>query len=263
LAFDENAQELVTRMAERAASAIQNARLYSQVIAANNAKSEFVSLVAHELKVPMTSIRGYASMIEMTGNVGERERGFVRIIENNVDRMRVMVEDLNDISRIESGHLNVDIEVVELDNVLQQAKEGVMTQIQERGHTLIENIDNNLPAVYGNASRLIQVLVNLLSNAYKYTPNNGEITFSVRREDDKVWFSVKDNGIGMTEDQVRRLGTKFFRADHEHVQQQSGTGLGFAITRNLIELMGSDLHITSALGKGSEFSFALPLANEG
>lgn len=259
-AFDENAQELITRMAERAASAIQNARLYGQVIAANNAKSEFVSLVAHELKVPMTSIRGYASMIEMTGNVGDREKGFVRIIENNVDRMRVMVEDLNDISRIESGHLSVDIEVVELDDVIQQTREGVMTQIQERGHALIENIDDHLPPIHGNAPRLIQVLVNLLSNAYKYTPDNGEITFSVQRHDDYVWFSVKDNGIGMTEDQVRRLGTKFFRADHEHVQQQSGTGLGFAITRNLIELMGGELHISSALGKGSEFAFALPVA---
>lgn len=259
-AFNENDQDLVVRMAERAASAIQNARLYGAVTEANRAKSEFVSVVAHELKVPMTSIRGYASMIEMTSELGERQKGFVRTIENNVDRMKFMVEDLNDISRIESGQLKVDIENVDLSTVIQQTKEGVQTQIDDRGHTFIEDIDSNLPLVKGNEMRLVQVLTNLMSNAYKYTPNNGEITLSIHRNEDYVDISVVDNGIGMTDDQVKKLGTKFFRADHDHVLQQPGTGLGFAITHNLIELMGGRLKIESALGKGSTFSFRLPIA---
>lgn len=261
-AFDEAAQELVSRMAERAASAIQNARLYAQVSAANRAKSEFVSLVAHELKVPMTSIRGYASMIEMTGDIGERQKGFVRIIENNVDRMKVMVEDLNDISRIESGQLYVDIENVDLYPVLQEAREGIVTQLQDRGHKFVEHIEDDLPLVRGNRPRLVQVLTNLLSNAYKYTPDNGVVELVAAREGDQVRLAVQDNGIGMTIDQIEMLGTKFFRADHEHVRQQQGTGLGFAITQNLIDLMGSDLQIESSLGKGSCFSFLLDVADE-
>ncbi len=261
-AFDENAQTLVTRMAERAASSIQNSRLYAEVDRANRAKSEFVSLVAHELKVPMTSIRGYASMIEMTGDISERQVKFVHTIENSVDRMQILVEDLNDISRIESGHLTLEIENVELKDVFDVAKDGIMTQVQEREHTFKDDIDANLPPVRGNRARLIQVLVNLLSNAYKYTPNNGEITLRAKRENNMVRITVADNGIGMTEEQLAKLGTKFFRAEHDHVLQEQGTGLGFAITRNLIELMDGNLEISSSLGKGSSFSFSLPIVGE-
>lgn len=261
-AFDENAQTLISRMAERAASSIQNSRLYAEVDRANRAKSEFVSMVAHELKVPMTSIRGYASMIEMTGGITERQVKFVHTIENNVDRMQVMVEDLNDISRIESGHLDLAIENVDLHNVFEQARDGVLAQIEEREHILIEKIDDDLPVVRGSKARLIQVLVNLLSNAYKYTPNNGEITLQAERQGDFVHITVADNGIGMTPDQLSKLGSKFFRADHDHVLQEQGTGLGFAITRNLIDLMEGDLQISSSLGKGSSFSFKLPIVGE-
>lgn len=257
--FGTDAQALVARMADRAAIALQNARLYAAVKAADRAKTEFISLVAHELKVPMTSIRGYASMIGLVAEINDQQKEFVKVITNNVERMKILVEDLTDISRIETGQLRIDLRSINILDVLKQAKDGVITQIDERGHTLKENIAPDLPMVLADQARLVQVLVNLLSNAYKYTPNGGIITLSASRHDDSVMISVQDNGIGMTPEQLAKLGTKFYRvSENEHVQRQSGTGLGFAITRNLIELMHGTLEIESQTGAGSTFRFSLP-----
>ena len=256
-AFDEDAQALVSRLADRAAIAIENGRLYDAVQAANRAKSEFVSLVAHELKVPMTSISGYADLLPIVGTVNEQQSKFIETIKNNVQRMTVLVSDLNDISRIESGQLNIDLGEVSLPSVFEEAKEGVMGQIAARGHQLVEQIDTTLPAVQGDRSRVVQVLVNLLSNAYKYTPDGGTITLQTERNGEWVRISVTDTGVGMTPEQLQKLGTKFWRADNDHVINQPGTGLGLAITRNLITLMGGELKVESTPGKGSTFVVSL------
>lgn len=262
-AFDENARSLMSRVADRAAIALQNGRLYEAVKSADRAKTEFVSVVAHELKVPMTSIQGYASMLDRIGELNAQQESFVQTVVDNVERMKVLVNDLSDISRIESGQLHIDVKPVALQPLLEQARNGVLAQIEERGHQLVEEIDNDLPTVLADGSRLVQVLVNLLSNAYKYTPDNGTITLAVKSQSDRVQISVRDTGVGMSPEQVQRLGTKFVRFDdNEHVAQQAGTGLGFAITRNLIELMDGELHIESEVDVGSTFTFTLPAAEE-
>jgi cell cycle sensor histidine kinase DivJ len=117
----------------------------------------------------------------------------------------------------------------------------------------------DLPPVKGDRSRVIQVLVNLLSNAYKYTPDGGTISLLVERAKDSVKISVSDTGVGMTAEQIAKLGTKFWRADNDHVVDQPGTGLGLAITQNLIALMGGELDVQSAPGKGSTFTVTLPV----
>jgi signal transduction histidine kinase len=256
-AFDEDAQALVSRLADRAAIAIENSRLYAAVQAANRAKSEFVSLVAHELKVPMTSISGYADLLPIVGEVNEQQKKFLDTIKNNVHRMTDLVSDLNDISRIESGQLHIELGQVDLQSVFNEAKDGIMRQIEERGHKLVEQIDPNLPPVHGDRSRVVQVLVNLLSNAYKYTPDGGTITLQAHRDGDRVNISVTDTGVGLTPEQIQKLGTKFWRADNDHVSNQPGTGLGLAITQNLIMLMGGALNVQSAPGKGSTFTARL------
>ncbi|MBN2304070.1 MAG: GAF domain-containing sensor histidine kinase [Anaerolineae bacterium] len=262
-AFDEDAQALVSRLADRAAIAIENGRLYDAVQAANKAKSEFVSLVAHELKVPMTSISGYADLLGMAGSLTGQQQGFVGTIKSNVKRMAVLVSDLNDISRIESGQLYIEPEPVNVRAAIAEAKDGVMQQITDRGHSLVENISDTLPAVWADHSRVVQVLVNLLSNAYKYTPDGGTITVDVKPVDQCVCISVTDTGVGMTPEQIAQLGTKFWRADNEHVIGQPGTGLGLAITRNLLTLMGGDLGVQSTPGTGSTFTLTLPVRDGG
>lgn len=259
-AFDVDAQELVSRMADRAAIAIENARLYDAVKAADKTKSEFVGFVAHELKVPMTSISGYASLLGIVGQLSEKQQEFVKTIQNNVQRMRMLVDDLNDITRIETGQLRMAIEPVKLSEVVEQVKTDVMAQITERNHTFVEEIEVNLPLISADSSRVLQILLNLLSNAYKYTPNGGKITLSAKRDGEKVSVSVKDTGVGIAPEDLQKLGTKFFRTSN--TLEQPGWGLGFAITRNLIDLMEGELTIESEVGVGSTFTFTLPVAEE-
>ncbi len=263
-AFSDEQRDLVTRLAGRAAVAIQNMRLIEAVRAADRAKSEFVSVVAHELKVPMTSITGYADLLKLAGPVNDQQIEFIEKVKSNVLRMKILVSDLSDISRIESGNLRMDLEPVDPLEALQTARDGAATQIQERGHTLVEEVSPGLPPVYADRNRLTQVLLNLLSNAYKYTPDGGTITVRAWHESGadggRVFFAVQDTGVGMTPEEVEKLGTKFWRADNDHTLKQPGTGLGFAITRNLITLMKGDLTIQSAPGQGSTFTFGVPVA---
>lgn len=257
-AFSEEARALVARMADRAAIAIENARLYDAVRAANLAKSEFVGVVAHELKVPMTSISGYAELMAIAGTVTERQQGFINTIKNAVQRMKILVSDLNDISRIETGQLRVDPRAVDVHESLAVAQEGTITEIEKRAHRLLVEVPDNLPPVWADKDRLSQVLLNLLSNAYKYTPDGGTITIRAWQDDGVVAIAVTDTGVGMSPEQIAKLGTKFWRADNG--LQQPGTGLGFAITRHLIELMGGSVDIQSAEGQGTEVLFTVPVA---
>ncbi len=258
--FSEEQRDRVTRMAARAGVAIQNTRLFEQVRAADRAKSEFVSVVAHELKVPMTSISGYADLLKVAGQVNDQQTEFVETIKNNVNRMKVLVTDLSDISRIESGNLKFELKPVDPQAVIKAVRDGAQTQIEERQHRYIEDVTDDLPPVHADQNRLMQVLLNLLSNAYKYTPDGGTIILRAWQEEGRVFFSVQDTGVGMTQEDIAQLGTKFWRADNEHSNSQPGTGLGFAITRNLIHLMKGELTIESAPGEGSNFTFSLPVA---
>ncbi|MHB8626673.1 MAG: sensor histidine kinase [Aggregatilineales bacterium] len=257
--FPPDAQSLVTRVAERAAIAIENGRLYEAVRGANNAKSEFVGLVAHELKVPMTSISGYADLLPIAGPVTDKQAQFIATIKNAVNRMRILVNDLNDISRIESGNLRIDLEPVSVREAINSALEGAQTEIERRGHQLSVTVPSDLPPVRADQDRLAQVLLNLISNAYKYTPDGGAIQVEAFRKADRIAFRVADTGIGMTAQQLANLGIKFWRA--ENALNQPGTGLGFAITNNLIQLMHGDLDVQSTPGKGSMFTFSLPAAD--
>jgi signal transduction histidine kinase len=259
--FREEAQAFVARLADHAVIAIENARLYDAVQRANLAKSEFVSVVAHELRVPMTSIKGYADMLLMMPNLEEQQRGFVRVIQGNVQRMNILVSDLSDVSRIESGRMKLAIENdVEMAAVIEQTITPLQGEIEARQHKLVVDAAKRLPSVSADPKRLIQILTNLVSNAYKYTPDGGTITIRARREGDFVHCSVIDTGVGMTPEELGKLFTKFWRADDTHVRDQPGTGLGLTIAKNLVELQGGEMTVESEKGKGTTFSFTVPIS---
>lgn len=261
--FTDEDQDLVERVVARGAIAIENARLYAAVQAADRAKSEFVGIVAHDLKVPMTSILGYAELTLLDNQLPKPLVKFQQRIRDTVRRMEVIVSDLADISRIESGHFFMDPRRVPVVEALQGLRDGTITQIQARNHHYVEKIDPDLPDMYVDYYRLLQVLTNLVSNAYKYTPDGGTITVSVRRHGDRIAFSVADTGIGLSTDAIKKLGTRFWRGDDEYTRSQPGTGLGFAITRSLVEQMGSNILIESEVGRGSTFTFSVAMANQG
>jgi K+-sensing histidine kinase KdpD len=260
--FTTDQVDLVERVASRAAVAIENARLYAAVQAADRAKSEFVGIVAHDMKVPMASILGYADLTLMDGDLSEQHTRYLNRIRETVKRMEVLVSDLADISRIESGHFSMNETRVSVEGIARDLRESMMTQVKAREHSYVEQVEANLPPMRTDYYRLLQVLTNLVSNAVKYTPKGGAITFAAHRITDlrggvRIAFSVQDSGIGLSPEAIRKLGTKFWRAEDEFTRSQPGTGLGFAITRSLVEQMGSRIEIESEVGKGSRFIFSV------
>jgi signal transduction histidine kinase len=258
-------------LAERAVVPIENAKLYEQVKRANETKSQFVSMVAHELKNPLTSIGGYARLLELSdGPMDETKKSFTRTITANVERMRTTVEDLLDISRIERGLLNLEMEEVSMATVIGETLDSLRNAIDEKGLKLKLAIPEDLPLVWGDRTRLVQVLVNMLDNARKYTLE-GSITITAEvvrlpaRDDGRmgrfVRCSVRDTGIGISqEDQERLFKSQFVRFDNGREVAQ-GYGLGLWLINRLARMQGGEIAVASELDKGSTFSLIVPVAD--
>jgi signal transduction histidine kinase len=259
-AFPGPAIQFLDRLSSRAASAIQNARLYQAVQDANQAKTKFVSVVTHELRVPMTSIKGYTDLLKQgaIGPINEMQANFLGVIRNNVDRMSVLVSDLADISRIESGRLNLNCLMISAGEQVNETLHSLNARAEERGQTITTDLAANLPQIYADPVRVVQVLTNLVNNAIKYTPDKGQITVKAFPTGDFVRYEVTDTGIGIApEDQVK-LFSQFFRSEDPAVREQQGWGLGLSVTRLLVESMGGEINFTSAVQQGSTFWFTLP-----
>jgi len=224
-------------------------------------KSEFVSLVSHELRTPLTSVMGYMDLV-LDGDAGplnEEQLEYLNIARRNTSRLASLVGDLLDVSRLESGSLQLKFTAVDLREMVQEVVQLLERSIRDKGQSVVMEMAPDLPPVNGDSDRLIQVITNLLSNAHKYTPAEGVITVSARSADSKVQLLVHDTGIGLTPEDLSQLFTKFFRADNPATQQAGGTGLGLWITRTLVEMHGGNIDVASEPGKGSTFSFTLPI----
>ncbi|MCA9917314.1 MAG: hybrid sensor histidine kinase/response regulator [Anaerolineales bacterium] len=260
------------RLGNHAAIAVANAQLVEAMRVANQAKSEFVSFVSHELKIPMTSIKGYADLL-LSGNFGainEAQRTFLDTIRSNVNRMNHLVSDLTDISRLESGQLHLETQPTQLVDVVSAVVSSTRAQIEGKQQQLVLTVPQNLPDVWADRNRLEQILTNLVSNAYKYTPENGRITIcaeemnSVNDEAEiqpMIHVSVADTGLGIKEDEQKAIFSKFFRGSDDVALQSPGTGLGLNITKNLVELHDGRIWFESKYREGTTFHFIIPVAN--
>jgi signal transduction histidine kinase len=264
--------EFLERLAAHAAIAISSAQLYAEVRNANQAKSEFISFVAHELKTPMTSIRGYTDLLAQgaVGPVSQPQANFLATIRLNVDRMAALVSDLNDVSRIESGRLKLEFSAVPLAPVLHEVVEALRSQIEGKEQKLTVEIPDDLPPAWVDRGRLIQILTNLVSNAHKYTPGGGSLRISAERCSNRwdpagppeiVHFLIQDSGLGISLQEQKSIFQKFFRSEDGTVRDLPGTGLGLHITRNLVEMHGGRIWFESELHKGSTFHFTVPAAS--
>jgi signal transduction histidine kinase len=271
-AFPPAPVEFLERLASHAAIAISNAQLYSEVRSANQAKSEFISFVAHELKTPMTSIRGYTDLVAQgaVGPVSQPQANFLATIRLNVDRMAALVSDLNDVSRIESGRLKLEFAAVALAPAMEEVLEALRSQIEGKEQKLTLDIPPDLPPAWVDRGRLIQILTNLVSNAYKYTPHGGMLRIAAERSPNRwdpagppevVHFLIQDSGLGISPQEQKSIFQKFFRSEDGTVRDLPGTGLGLHITRNLVEMHGGRIWFESELHKGSTFHFTVPAAS--
>jgi GAF domain-containing protein len=186
-AFTKEQVDFVSRLVDHASVAITNARLLAEVNAANLAKSEFVSFVAHELKTPMTSIRGYTDLLagSAVGPINDMQKQFLNTVRGNVDRMATLVSDLADIARIESGRLRLEQRSISFQPVIDDVVHTTQALIDAKKQTLTQEIEPNLPHVWADYTRTVQVLTNLISNAFKYTSEGGEIVLRVTKEENK------------------------------------------------------------------------------
>lgn len=223
-------------------------------------KHRYVSTVTHELKVPLTAIKGYADLIlgGMAGEISETQRQFLQTIRNNVNRMSGLISDLADISRIETGRLRIDLTEVNIGYCIQQAIHDVQGQINTRHQTLAQFLPEYIPTFVSDYSRLIQIFTNLLTNANKYTPDNGQIALRLLVEEKAFIVEVQDNGIGISQEDQIGLFSAFFRSEAREVRAQQGWGLGLNVTKRLVEVLGGKIGVQSELGKGSTFRVTLP-----
>lgn len=260
----EHLNELYTSLEERVRQRTQElAEARDEAIAANKSKSEFVSVVSHELKLPMTSIKGYSDLMlsGATGPLNENQSNFLTTIRNNVNRMATLVSDLTDISRIESGNLRIEPRSVPVWDVIDEVVNLTRTQLEQKKQTLQLEIPENLSKAWCDRNRLAQVLTNLISNANKYTPEGGALTVQAAQVDGMIQVKVQDNGLGMTPEDQEKLFSKFFRSADEKIREAPGTGLGLSITKNLIELQGGEIWFESEYRKGTTFYFTTPVAS--
>jgi signal transduction histidine kinase len=253
------------RLADHASAAIENTRLYKAVQEANLAKSEFVSAVSHELRIPMTSISGYADLI-LKGKVGpitEQQARYLDNIRSNVSRMNALVSDLSDISRIETGQLTVAFTEVHIAKYIRETAANLKPMLDAKSQQLVFDLPEDLPGVSTDRTRLVQILTNLLSNAIKYTPNEGYIKIrAALLGNGEVKVSIQDNGIGISKQEMDQLFRQFFRSENPMVREQSGWGLGLHVTHRLVSLLGGKVGVESELEKGSTFWFTLPIADQ-
>jgi signal transduction histidine kinase len=262
----------LSRLSDHATIAISNAQLYQVVQDANNAKSEFVSFVAHELKNPMTSIKGYTELLAAgaVGPVSSPQGNFLSTIRANIDRMNTLVSDLNDLSKIEAGRLRLDFKALQVSEAVEEAVRSAHRQLEEKNQKLTVELPQDLPPVWADHTRLTQALVNLISNANKYTPPSGQILVSAETCADRwgtastpmvVHIWVKDNGIGISDEDQQKIFQKFFRSDDTKTREVPGTGLGLNITRSLVEMQGGRIWFESQFRQGTTFHFTMPIAS--
>ena len=260
---------LMAAVVDRAALTVENHQLQEGMAGLDRSGVEFMDFVAHELKQPMTSVKGYAKMLTLGigGELTETQSKFVQVITANVDRMGKLIDDLLEISRLESGRIKLAPEHLQPREILDQALATTKSEAEARQHTLEVNVPGDLPLITGDRNRLLQILGYLLSNACRYTPDGGAIRISVSEpvpaaaSPGYLWFSISDTGIGISPEDLVRLD-KFYRADHDLVISQPGLGLGISIARGLIALHGGELTIESEVDRGSTFSFTVPIAQD-
>ena len=228
---------------------------------AERVKDEFVSTVSHELRTPLTSISGYVDLLldGAGGEVSETTEHFLTIVQQNGRRLIALVNDLLDMSRIDSGKIGLRREAIDLGNQLQEVVAGFAPQIAAKGQTLRLELPESVPPVWADSQRSAQIFTNLISNAHKYTPAGGSITVAVDAATDAVRIDVIDTGIGISEEDQANLFSRFFRSGNSAARAERGTGLGLAISRALAELHGGSISVRSAPGDGSTFSVLLPV----
>jgi two-component system, OmpR family, phosphate regulon sensor histidine kinase PhoR len=244
--------EALNAMAEKLSSDIGRMKKLEQV------RSEFLGNVSHELRTPIFSIQGFLETL-LDGAVDDPavNREFLERAHRQATRLNSLLNDLIDISRIESGDMKMSFRYFPVSELLDQTLEEVQEQAEKKRIRLTCSVVPPARDVYGDRERLKQVLINLVDNAVKYTGEGGRVECSAKLQEGRCLIEVKDNGPGIAPEHLGRIFERFYRVDHDRSRDAGGTGLGLAIVKHIVEAHGSQVAVRSELGKGSAFSFSL------
>ncbi len=238
-------------------------RVESELREADRRKNEFLAMLAHELRNPLTPIRNAVQVLRLTGNDPEAVQSASGMLERQVDQMARLVDDLLDVSRITRGKIELRRTRVELAGLVQDAVEAARPQVQCMDHELTVTIPPAPIHLYADSARLTQIVGNLLNNACKFTDRGGRIGLIVEREGTQAIIRVRDTGIGISADQLPRVFEMFMQVDTSLERSVGGLGIGLTLVKNLAELHGGTVEVQSAgLGRGSEFVVRLPILSE-
>jgi signal transduction histidine kinase len=227
------------------------------------AKSEFVATASHELRSPLTSIKGFVELLEHSSDgMSERQREFIQIILKSTDRLVELVNDLLDVARIEADHVEINQRHIDVGEVIHEVVELIAPRVESKHQRLTSYVSPTLPPAMADPGRVRQIVANLLTNAHLYTPEGGTIHVGV--EPDRAWVQivVQDSGVGMTPDEVERIFDRFYRAGNRS-GSNPGTGLGLSIVKSLVDLHAGQISVESEPGHGTIFRVRLPAAVPG
>ncbi|HEX9822068.1 MAG TPA: response regulator [Methylomirabilota bacterium] len=266
-------REHIATLEQRVDERTRDLRLKAEELARANAdlvrltklKSDFLARMSHELRTPLNSIIGFSELLlaEGCGPLNDEQRDALERVKRNGTNLLQLINDILDISKIEADRLTLKLGPVSLRAVVDNALSSLLLRANEKKIALTAAVDPDLPTIYTDEIRLLQILNNLLSNAVKFTERGG-VTLTARgAAGDRVVITVQDTGIGMSAEDLPKLFTEFFQADSSHTRRYEGTGLGLAITRRLAEALGGGVSVESEVGVGSTFSVTLPVVAPG
>ncbi len=223
-------------------------------------RREFVANVSHELRTPITSIRSYAETLQDAGNLPkETEHEFLGVIVRESDRMTNIVQDLLMLSRFDVGSIAFSFGRFSFEKSLRDVYNAMLLEAQRHRHRFALELKTPLPEIVGDKARIEQVLINLVSNAIKYTKDGGVISITAGRREDLVWVSVRDNGIGIPKEDMSKVFDRFYRVDKARSRESGGTGLGLSIAKEIVIRHKGEIALTSYPGKGTTFTVTLPV----
>ncbi|MFC1849206.1 sensor histidine kinase [candidate division CSSED10-310 bacterium] len=275
--FNKDNLNLLSVIASNCALNVRNAKLFQENLEKeriqreneelkrlDKKKSEFVNMVAHELRTPLTSISGFSELMVKKAESKPREtlKKYSAIIFQESDRLRRIINDLLDLSRIRSGKVEMEMELSDFNRVMEIALTNIRITADKKNITITENIPASIDTFFFDKDKMTQVMLNLLSNAVKYTMEDGKVSVNVNLQDGNLKCVVTDTGVGIPQSDLNKVFEEFHRVNNEMSKTQRGTGLGLPITKSIIEAHEGEIWVESEEGVGSSFLFSIPMPKE-
>lgn len=226
---------------------------------AEEARKDFIAHLSHEFKTPLTTIKSYSEML-MDDEINDAEtiKEFYNIINIEADRLASLVQNLLSISRMEMGNLTINKTLVKTELLIKDTFAAIETAAKNKNIFIEKNVSENTPSLMGDKELLKVALINILSNAVKYTPENGKVTFSLSNQNGDIVFNVIDTGYGISQEDLPYIFNKAYRSEDPYVKESPGSGLGLSITQEIIQLHGGNIEVDSESGRGTHFAITLP-----